>query len=39
MFWKELLYYLTFPALIYVSWRIILFVLKRYEEKVNRLQS
>jgi len=39
MFWKELLYYLTFPALIYVSWRIILFVLKRYEEKVNRLKS
>jgi|GEM_PF-1880860 len=36
MFWKEILYYLTFPALIYICWRIILLVLKRYEQRINK---
>lgn len=33
MYWKEILYYLTFPALIFLSWILILSVLKRYEKK------
>lgn len=33
MYWREILYYLTFPALIYISWRVILIVLRMFEKK------
>lgn len=33
MYWKEVLYYLTFPAFIFISWKIVLFVLKNFEKR------
>lgn len=36
MYWKEIAYYLTFPAFIILSWYLVLFALRKYKEKEKR---
>lgn len=35
MYWKEIFHYLTLPLLIYITYRIILFVLKKFDLKIG----
>lgn len=38
MFWNEILWFLTWPVLIFVIYKLIMFLIKKYEtilEKIN----
>lgn len=35
MYWREIIHYVTLPVLIYITYRIILYYMKKFDKKLT----